>query len=72
MKTITVAVFPRKSAKGYRFNAYTRDYNAEWDGCNLVEVEPGPDAKKRAIEIVRGTLLLGTPDQIASIKVAKN
>jgi hypothetical protein len=33
-----VAVFVRRGAKSWRFEAYSRDFNAAWGGCNLVEV----------------------------------
>ena len=59
--TFTVAVFPRMGRRGYRFSAYTRDYNPQWDGCNEVVVTAvnGKQAKNIAIAIIKNALLKG-------------
>ena len=71
-RKVRVAVFPYRGKRGYRFNAYTRIYNPEWEGCNLVDVEAanGNEAKKLAVDIIRTRLTLGTDDERASVRVA--
>ena len=52
-----VGVFAEKKKRGpgLKLRAYTRDFNIEWSGGNLVEVEAvnGTAAKKQAKEILR-------------------
>jgi len=61
MKKFIVAVFPRVGKRGYLFNAYTRDYNPQWDGCNEVSVmaNNGKEAKSIAISIIKNALAKG-------------
>jgi len=62
-----VGVFAEKKKRGpgLKLNAYTRDFNIEWSGGNLVEVEAvnGTAAKKVAKEILR-RLWSARPDQV--------
>lgn len=62
-----VGVFAEKKrrGKGLKMRAYTRDFNVEWPGGNLVEVEAanGTQAKKKAKEILSRLWDLH-PDQV--------
>lgn len=69
----TVAVFPEKTIRGYKFSAYTRTYSPAWDGCNEIEVEAdtGKQAKETAIRIIRTRLVFGSDDEKKSVKVCR-
>jgi hypothetical protein len=43
-----------------RFSALLRDYNSQWDGCLIIEVEAqsGIEAKKKAIAVRREMIML--------------
>ncbi len=53
-REFTVGVFPpSQDVRGYQ--AYTRDYQPNWKGCQVVKVlaENGTQAKRRAIAQVK-------------------
>lgn len=60
MKDFEVAVFVERGKRGWRFSAYTRDYNPEWSGCNIMHVKAqcGSAAKKEAIAHVKARMNL--------------
>lgn len=64
LKRIRVAVFVDTGRIGYK--AYTRDYNEDWPGCNMVTVEAknGDCAKRLAIAEVKRRVMAGEPVNI--------
>lgn len=64
LKRIRVAVFVHTGRIGY--TAYTRHYNEEWPGCNIVTVEAknGDCAKRLAIAEVKRRVMAGEPVNI--------
>lgn len=71
-KLIKVAVFVHASRTGRdAYMAYTRDYNPEWPGCNIIEVEAknGDCAKRLAIKEVKRRLMAGEPVAIDRMSV---
>jgi hypothetical protein len=57
-KQFIVGVFVERRKRGWRFSAYTRDYNPTWHGHNRVEVQAknGTEAKRKAIAIIKARM----------------
>lgn len=54
-----IAVFVERGKKSWKFRAYSTWFNAEWKGCNMVEVPddvPRAKAKSVAIEILKSRI----------------
>lgn len=62
-----VAVFVHSRKRGHLLVAYLRDYNADWSGCNIIDVDAksGKEAKAAAIAKVKALLLSGEPVSIS-------
>lgn len=62
MKTFQVAVFVQRGKRGWKFRAYTRDYNPSWEGCNMVTVTArnGASAKQHAIDVIKANMNLNS------------
>lgn len=71
LKTIRVAVFVHPGRSRNQYSAYTRWYNKDWPGCNIVEVEAenGDCAKRLAIAEVKRMEMAGEPVNINRIEL---
>jgi len=67
-----VAVFVEESPRGHSMLAYVREYNPEWEGCNIVSVHAasGEEAKKTAKARIK-RMLKETPQYVQVIKRRK-
>ena len=67
-----VGVFVAPGKRGWIFTAYTRVYNPEWEGCNVVEVEAynGKEAKALAIQSVKNRMDLKSKIPPTGIRVS--
>ncbi|KKM87476.1 hypothetical protein LCGC14_0643410 [marine sediment metagenome] len=72
MKTFDVGVFVCRGKRGWRFEAYVRDYSPDWDGCNVVRVEApnGTEAKKKAIGHIKAQMNLQSTLAPAGVNIA--
>ncbi len=68
-----VAVFVERGKRGWKFRAYTRVYNREWDGCNIVHVRAsnGTEAKNKAIGHIKARMNLNSQIPPSNVAICR-